>query len=471
MPENTASLLSRPCGSRPRLTALQAVQAAQAGRSPAATAFGAGQAAPGLRPLRPALRLALRMTIERVALRRQRHGLRPGGMAAPGAGTPVGDLPAFPGALRAGVVVAPLAPSVGHLRALPDDPGARPVLRARNSLLHDEKPAMSPRRLRPRRALLVCLALAGGALLASTAPAADAWPAKPIQLVIPYPPGGSADLLGRPLAAQLQQQLGQPVVLEYKPGAGGTLASHYVARAKPDGYTLLMVLAAHAINDSLYPKLPYDTRKDFVPVSLLANLPMVVAASSKLRARNIQELIQAAKAAPGQLSFGSAGNGNTGHLAAEYFSSLCAIEMTHVPYKGSAGVVNAMLAGDIDLTFDSISTSMPHIRSGRMHALAVTSAERSALAPEVKTVQEQGVAGFDVTGWYALIAPAGTPADITQRLSRAIASALRQPPLQAQLAAGGYEPVGSTPEALQAHLEREITRWAAVVKATGARVD
>src|SRR6218665_1136018 len=195
MPENTASLLSRPCGSRPRLTApqalqavqaapagrnpaapplggrqgaarltapqaLQAVQAAQAGRSPAATAFGAGQAAPGLHPLRVALRLALRMTIERVALGRQRHGLRPGGMAAPCAGTPVGDLPAFPGALRAGVVVAPLAPSVGHLRALPDDPGARPVLRARNSLLHDEKPAMSPRRLRPRRAMLVCLALA-----------------------------------------------------------------------------------------------------------------------------------------------------------------------------------------------------------------------------------------------------------------------------------------------------------------------
>src|SRR6218665_121543 len=256
-------------------------------RRPAAPASGAGQAAPGLRPLRPALRLALRMTIERVALRRQRHGLRPGGMAAPCAGAPVGDLPAFPGALRAGVVVAPLAPSVGHLRALPDDPGARPVLRARNSLLHDEKPAMSPRRLRPRRALLVCRPRAGGPLPASPAPAADAGPAKPIQLVIPYPPGGSADLLGRPLAAQRQQQLGQPVVLEYKPGAGGTLASHYVARAKPDGYTLLMVLAAHAINDSLYPKLPYDTRKDFVPVSLLANLPMVVAASSKLRARNI----------------------------------------------------------------------------------------------------------------------------------------------------------------------------------------
>lgn len=323
----------------------------------------------------------------------------------------------------------------------------------------------------PRRALLAGLVLAGGALLAPAIHAADEWPARPIQLVIPYPPGGSADLLARPLTVQLQQQLGQPVVLDYKAGAGGTVASQYVAHAKPDGYTLLMVLAAHAINDSLYPHLPYNTRRDFAPVSLVANLPMIVAGSSKLKATNIQELIQEAKAAPGQLTFGSAGNGNTGHLAAEYFSSLAGIKMTHVPYKGSSGVVNAMLAGDIDLTFDSISTSMPQIRNGRMHALAVTSPKRSALAPEVPTMQEQGIANFDVTGWYAIIAPAGTPPQITQRLSREIAAALRVPQVQAQLAASGYEPVGSTPEELQAHIDREITRWAAVVKSTGARID
>ena len=328
-----------------------------------------------------------------------------------------------------------------------------------------------PHSSRLRRAVLASLALSATALLVPAAQAADPWPGKPIQLVIPYPPGGSADLLGRPLAVQLQQQLGLPVVLEYKPGAGGTLATQYLARAKPDGYTVLMVLAAHAINDSLYPKLPYDTRKDFAPVSLVANLPMVVATSGKLPAKNIQELIQAAKAAPGKLTFGSAGNGNTGHLAAEYFSSIAGVKMTHVPYKASAGVVNAMLAGDIDLTFDSISTSMPHIRGGRMHALAVTSPQRSALAPEVATVQEQGIAGFDVTGWYALIAPAGTPPEVTQRRGREIATALRLPQLQAQLAAGGYEPVGSTPEALQTHIEREITRWATVVKSTGARID
>ena len=232
-----------------------------------------------------------------------------------------------------------------------------------------------------------------------------------------------------------------------------------------------MVLAAHAINDSLYPKLPYDTRKDFAPISLVANLPMVIVGSNKLPARTVPELVRAAQAGSGKLTFGSAGNGNTGHLAAELFASTAGIRMTHVPYKGSAGVVNAMLAGDIDLTFDSISTSIPHIRSGRLHALAVTSAKRSALAPEIPTVQEQGLKDFDITGWYALIAPAGTPANITQKMSKEIASALRQPALQTQLAAGGYEPVGSSPEALQTHINSEIDRWAKVVKATGARID
>lgn len=323
---------------------------------------------------------------------------------------------------------------------------------------------------RLHRTTLACLVLAAGTLLAPATHAAD-WPNKPIQLVIPYPPGGSADLLARPLAIQLQQQLGQSVVLEYKPGAGGTLASQYVARAKPDGYTVLMVLAAHAINDSLYPKLPYDTRKDFAPVSLVANLPMIIVASNKLPARNVQDLVRAAKAAPDTLTFGSAGNGNTGHLAGELFSSTAGVRMTHVPYKGSSGVVNAMLAGDIDLTFDSISTSMPHIRSGKLRALGVTSPARSALAPEVPTVQEQGFKDFDVTGWYAIVAPAGIQPEIAQRLSTEIAKALGQPQLRTQLAAGGYEPVGSSPEALRTHIDREITRWAAVVKSTGARVD
>lgn len=321
-----------------------------------------------------------------------------------------------------------------------------------------------------RRAALLGCAVATS-VLCSPAALANDWPGKPIQLVIPYPPGGSADLLARPLATQLQQQLGQTVVLEYKPGAGGTLASQYVARAKPDGYTILMVLAAHAINDSLYPKLPYNTRKDFTPVSLVANLPMIVVASSKLNARDVPGLIKAAKLEPGILTYGSAGNGNTGHLAGELFSSTAGVQMTHVPYKGSAGVVNAMLAGDIHMTFDSISTSMPHIRSGRMHAIAVTSKNRSALAPDLPTVHEQGLKGFDVTGWYAVVGPAKMPTAITKRLQREIVTALQHPALQSQMTAGGYEAVGSSSEELQSHIDREITRWSAVVKSTGARID
>jgi tripartite-type tricarboxylate transporter receptor subunit TctC len=324
----------------------------------------------------------------------------------------------------------------------------------------------------PRRRAVLLAALAAGLVAAAVVPAhAETWPARPIQLLIPYPPGGSADLLARPVAAKLQERLGQPVVLEYRPGAGGTIASQALARAKPDGYTLIMVLAAHAINASLYPKLPYDTRKDFAPVSLVANLPLIVAGSSSLKANTVAELIAEAKAAPGKLTFGSAGNGNTGHLAGELFNSMTGVKMTHVPYKGSAQVVTAMLAGEIQLTFDSISTSMPHIRSGKLRALAVTSGKRAALAPEVPTLAEAGVPGFNINGWYAVLAPAGTPAAVVERLSKEIATVIAEPELKSQLAANGYEAVGSTPAALGAHIDAEINRWSKVVKESGARLE
>lgn len=324
-----------------------------------------------------------------------------------------------------------------------------------------------------RRAGLAAGALALAATVLAGHPGvarAETWPSRPIQLLIPYPPGGSADLLARPVAAKLQERLGQPVVLDYRPGAGGTIASQSLARAKPDGYTLIVVLAAHAINASLYPKLPYDTRKDFAPVSLVANLPMILAASPSLRANTVPELIAEARAAPGKLSFGSAGNGNTGHLAGELFDSVAGVKMTHVPYKGSAQVVTAMLSGEIQLTFDSISTSWPHVRSGKLRALAVTSGKRAAIAPDVPTLAEAGVPGIDITGWYAVLAPAGTPAAVVDRLSREIAAVLKEPDLKATLAANGYEPVGSTPDALRAHIDAEITRWGKVVKASGAQV-
>ena len=325
--------------------------------------------------------------------------------------------------------------------------------------------------LTARIALRVLLATTAIAALPLGAHAADAWPSRPIQLLIPYPPGGSADLLARPLGAKLQERLGQPIVLDYRPGAGGTIATQALARSKPDGYTLIMVLAAHAINPSLYPKLPYDTRKDFAPVSLVANLPLILAGSPSLKARNVPDLIAAAKAAPGTITFGSAGNGNTGHLAGELFDSMAGVKMTHVPYKGSAQVVNAMLAGDIQLTFDSISTSMPQIRAGRMTALAVTSAKRAAMAPDVPTLAEAGVPGFDINGWYAILAPAGTQRAVVDKLSSEIAAVLTQPELRSQLAANGYEPVGSTPAALGAHIDAELARWNKVVRDAGVKLE
>ncbi len=319
-----------------------------------------------------------------------------------------------------------------------------------------------------RQLVLAAASLAATAAIGQTT---TAWPDRPIQLLIPYPPGGSTDLIARPLSIKLQERLGQPVVLDYKPGAGGTVASQAAARAKPDGHTFIMVLAAHAINASLYPKLPYDTRRDFMPVSLVANLPLLVSASPSAKARSMQELIAEAKANPGKITFGSAGNGNTSHLAAEYFASMAGIQLTHVPYKGSAPLVNAMLAGEVQMTFDSASTSLPHVQSGRLRGLAVTGDTRLPMIADVPTMVEAGLPGFVVNGWYAVLAPAGTPSAIVERLSREIAAVVAQADVRQQLQAGGYQLVGSSPAALGTHIDAEITRWAKVVKDSGARID
>lgn len=313
-------------------------------------------------------------------------------------------------------------------------------------------------------------AVATGLLCLGAAHAAQGYPDKPITLLIPYPPGGSADMLARPLGAQLQKMWGQPVVLEYKPGAGGTIASAQLARAKPDGYTVLMVLAAHAINPSLYPSLPYDTRRDFAPVSLAATLPMLVAAPLSTQADTIPELIAYAKDHPGKLSFASAGNGNTSHLAAEMFKQRTGTNMMHVPYKGSGPAVVALLGGEVSLMFDSISTSLPQVRAGKLKAIAVTGERRSALLPDVPTVAES-VPGFVVNGWYGILAPAGTPPAVVETLSKGIAEALRAPEVKAQLNGYGYEVVGSTPEAFGRHIDREFAAWKEAVAVSGAKVN
>ncbi|WMD19634.1 tripartite tricarboxylate transporter substrate binding protein [Achromobacter seleniivolatilans] len=318
------------------------------------------------------------------------------------------------------------------------------------------------------RSILASISL--GVVCMGAPQAAPVYPDKPITLLIPYPPGGSADMLARPLSAELQKKWGQPVVLEYKPGAGGAIASSQLARAKPDGYTLLMVLAAHAINPSLYPSLPYDTRKDFAPVSLVATLPMLVAAPLSTPANTIPELIAYGKSHPGKLSFASAGNGNTSHLAAEMFKNQTGTDMMHVPYKGSGPAVVALLSGEVSLMFDSISTSLPQVQAGKLKAIAVTGDRRSPLLPDVPTVAES-VPGFVVNGWYGVLAPAGTPSAVVDALSRGIAEAVSVPGVRGQLAGYGYEVVGSTAAEFSGHIDRELEAWKRAVEASGARLN
>ncbi len=298
---------------------------------------------------------------------------------------------------------------------------------------------------------------------------AQTFPSQPITLIIPYPPGGSADVLARPMLLELQKKLGQTVILDYKAGAGGTIATSALARSKPDGYTLLMVLAAHAINDALYPSLPYDTRKDFAPVSLVARLPLLVVTRPSLPVNTLSELIAYAKANPGKLSYGSAGNGNTSHLAAEMFQAATGTKMEHIPYKGSGPVVIALLSGEIDLMFDSFSTSYPHVPTGKFKPLAVAGAKRAALLPDVPTISET-VPGFVIDGWYGILAPAGTPKSVVDTLSKAFAEVANTPSVKAQLNASGYEVVGSTPEAFAKTIDDDLIVWAKAVKDSGAKI-
>jgi len=315
-------------------------------------------------------------------------------------------------------------------------------------------------------------ALAAALGLASLPAAAGDYPDRPIRIVVPYSAGGTNDILTRLVGAKLQAVWGQPVVVDIRTGAGGNVGADQVAKAEPDGYMLLVTASPPlSINASLYRDLPFDPQRDFAPVSLLVEVPNLLEVNPRLPATTVAELVAYAKARPGKLNFASQGNGTTSHLAGELLRIKAGIDITHVPYRGTAPALNDLVAGNVDLMFDNLVSSLPFVRAGSLRALAVGSVARSAALPEVPTLIESGLPDFETTAWFAMVAPAGTPRAIVARLSAAAATALHDPDVAARLSDLGATTVASTPEALGARIASELARWGAVIKAANITID
>jgi tripartite-type tricarboxylate transporter receptor subunit TctC len=315
----------------------------------------------------------------------------------------------------------------------------------------------------------ICIAvLSIVALLASTMAAIaqpTAYPTKPIRIVVAYTPAGATDILARTIGQKLTEAWGQAVIIDNRPGANGNIGTEYAAKATPDGYTLLMVTAGtHGINPGLYRKLGFDAVKDFAPVSLVAMVPNVFVVNNGVPSKDLKEFIAYAKANQGKLNYGSPGNGSTAHLSMELFKSMTGIQMVHVPYKGSAGVLADLIGGQIVVTMDNMPPYVPQVKAGKIRALAVSPARRSPALPDVPTVAEAGVPGYDSGAWFGLVAPANTPKDLVAKLSRETARILKLPDVSARLADLGAESVGGTPEQFSAHIKAEIAKWAKVIR-------
>jgi tripartite-type tricarboxylate transporter receptor subunit TctC len=317
--------------------------------------------------------------------------------------------------------------------------------------------------------------LAAALITVSLAPSlalAQAYPAKPIRLVVPFPPGGSLDVIARAIGQKLSEAWGQPVVIDNRPGAGGNIGADLVAKSTPDGYTILEgALSTHAVNVSLYSRMPYDPIKDFAPITLVAVTPNVLVLNPSVPANSVKELIAYAKANPGKLSFGSGSNGSAGHLAGELFKSDAGVDMVHVPYKGGAPAMQDLLGGQIQLMFDNLANSMQQVRAGKLKALAVTTAHRSSLVPDLPTLSEAGVPGFDIYTWWGFMAPAGTPREIIAKWNTEVTRILNTPEMKAFFAQQGAEPAPDTPEQFAALIKSEIPKYAKIVKDSGAKVD
>jgi tripartite-type tricarboxylate transporter receptor subunit TctC len=319
-------------------------------------------------------------------------------------------------------------------------------------------------------ALGALVLLAGSA--AYLAAAESAYPSKPVRIIVPFPPGGPADTLARIVGDKLGQSLGQPVVIENKPGAGGNIGMEQGAKAAPDGYTLTLAPAGNlTIAPSLYLKLPYDPVKDYAPITVLANVPNILITAQTVPARTLRDLITLAKARPGTLNFASPGNGSGAHLAGELFKNMAGIDIVHVPFNGVGPATNAILAGDVQLFFAQSSAALPYIRTGKVVALGVASAKRIASAPELPTLAEAGLPDFEVTSWYALVAPAGTPAAIIDRLNTETLKVLANADVRERFTALGFEPVGNSPSEFASMQKSEAARWAKLAKEANLRLD
>jgi tripartite-type tricarboxylate transporter receptor subunit TctC len=305
----------------------------------------------------------------------------------------------------------------------------------------------------------------------SVAQTTGAFPSQSIRMVVPYPPGGPTDITARVVAAEMMKTLGQNVVIDNRPGASGMIGSEMVTKAAPDGYTLLANASIHVINPSVYPDMRFDAIKDFTPITQLAQVPLVLVVPANSPIKSVKDLVEYARANPGKVNFGSAGSASAQHLAGESFKIAAGIQMQHIPYKGSAPALTDLAGGQLQLMFDSMPSATPMINSGKLRAIAVTTATRAKARPDLPTIAESGFPGFDISTWYAYWAPKGTPADIVEKLSAAAAQALKNPEVIAKYEAMGAEPVGSTPKQFAAYVESEARKWSEIVKKSGAKLD
>jgi len=305
---------------------------------------------------------------------------------------------------------------------------------------------------------LTTLALAGGNAMA------QAWPAKPISLIVPFPPGGTTDVLARALGEKLSQSLGQPVIVESKPGAGATLGADYVAKSKADGYTLLVGAVHHTIATSVYKKLPYDFQKDFAPITTVALVPNVLVVNAATPVKNVVELVALAKTQPGKLNYGSNGNGTAQHLIGTQFQNITGTDIIHIPYKGSGPLATDLLGGQITMSFDTVTPVLQHIKGGKLRALAVTTAKRSSALPDVPTLDEAGLKGFNIGTWFGVLAPVATPKDVVARLNTEMVKVIQSPEFRKRMEEIGAEPIGNSASDMATQIKVETEKFAKLVK-------